>query len=108
VVQILIELHHEAGPHPLAPSRKNYREAARELAAVLKPRLAGEVRFDAGSRVAYAIDHSIYRAVPIGVIIPRNAEDVIPTVEACRRGVCRSYRAAAGRAFRGRPAMLPW
>ncbi len=75
-------------PRPLAPPRRDYRKAARELQAALKPRLAGEVRFDTGTRAAYATDHSIYRAVPVGVVIPRNVEDVIATVEACSaRGV---------------------
>ena len=73
---------------PLAPPRPDYRKEARELEAHLKPRLAGEVRFDIGSRAAYATDHSIYRAVPVGVVIPRNVDDVLATVEACRtRGV---------------------
>jgi FAD/FMN-containing dehydrogenase/Fe-S oxidoreductase len=68
---------------PLAPTRRKRAEAARELEATLKGRIAGEVRFDAGSRAAYATDHSIYRAVPVGVVIPRNIEDVIATVDAC-------------------------
>jgi FAD/FMN-containing dehydrogenase/Fe-S oxidoreductase len=70
--------------HRLGPPRKDYRASARELEAALKPRLAGEVRFDTGSRAAYATDHSIYRAVPVGVVIPRHVADVIATVEACR------------------------
>ncbi|HTJ89276.1 MAG TPA: FAD-binding and (Fe-S)-binding domain-containing protein [Acidocella sp.] len=60
-------------------------EAARELSAALKGRITGEVRFDGGSRALYATDHSIYRQVPIGVVIPRSEEDVIATVEACRQ-----------------------
>jgi FAD/FMN-containing dehydrogenase len=64
------------------------RDAARDLADALKRRIAGEVRFDRASRAAYATDLSIYRQVPIGVVIPRNAEDVEATLEACRaRGV---------------------
>ncbi|HSU05804.1 MAG TPA: FAD-linked oxidase C-terminal domain-containing protein, partial [Acetobacteraceae bacterium] len=75
-------------PRPLAPPPKQYREAARELEAALKPQLGGEVRFDVGSRAAYSTDHSIYRAVPVGVIIPRDVQDVIATVAACHaRGV---------------------
>jgi len=71
-----------------APFRPTYHEAARELEAALKPLLAGEVRFDVGSRAAYSTDHSIYRAVPVGVVIPRDADDVITTVAACHaRGV---------------------
>ena len=67
---------------------RRYDEAARELASALRAKIAGEVRFDGGSRALYATDHSIYRQVPIGVVIPRCDEDVIETVAACRaRGV---------------------
>src|SRR5579883_434122 len=64
------------------------KEDARDLEAALRRRVAGEVRFDAGSRALYATDLSIYRQVPIGVVVPRDADDVIATVTACReRGV---------------------
>jgi FAD/FMN-containing dehydrogenase/Fe-S oxidoreductase len=46
--------------------------------------VAGEVRFDAGSRALYANDFSLYRHVPIAVVIPRNADDVEAAVAACR------------------------
>ncbi|MBN9560180.1 MAG: FAD-binding protein [Alphaproteobacteria bacterium] len=61
------------------------RDAARAIAADLARRLRGELRFDDGSRALYAHDLSIHRQVPIGVVIPRDEEDVIATVEACRR-----------------------
>src|SRR6185437_1364809 len=61
------------------------RDAARAIAADLGRRLRGELRFDDGSRALYAHDLSIYRQVPIGVVIPRDEDDVIATVEACRR-----------------------
>ena len=51
-----------------------------ELAAAVE----GEVRFDAGSRALYATDLSIYRQVPIGVVVPRTVDDVMKTVEICR------------------------
>ncbi len=54
------------------------------LEAELKQALAGEVRFDAGARAAYASDASNYRQVPIGVVLPRSAEDVVAAVAACR------------------------
>src|SRR6185437_917019 len=70
-----------------APTRAQRREAE-GLAAELARRIAGEVRFDRGSRALYATDLSIYRQVPIGVVIPKSAEDVEATVAACRaRGV---------------------
>jgi FAD/FMN-containing dehydrogenase len=47
--------------------------------------IRGEVRFDNGSRALYATDYSIYRQVPIGVVIPRDADDIVKTVAACRR-----------------------
>ena len=58
---------------------------AADLAIVLKKRLSGELRFDAGSRALYATDLSIYRQPPIGVVIPRTIEDVTITVEECRQ-----------------------
>lgn len=55
------------------------------LADELRSTIDGEVRFDAGSRALYATDGSIYRQVPIGVVIPRTIDDVIATVALCRR-----------------------
>ena len=57
---------------------------AEALAARLRDRITGEVRFDDGSRALYATDASNYRQVPIGVVIPRNVADVVATVEAAR------------------------
>jgi FAD/FMN-containing dehydrogenase len=51
----------------------------------LKRNLKGEVRFDVGSRALYATDGSNYRQVPIGVVIPKDAEDVQETVAACHK-----------------------
>ena len=58
---------------------------AQALAAELKGKIQGEVRFDDGSRALYATDGSNYRQVPIGVVIPKSVDDVIATVAACRR-----------------------
>jgi FAD/FMN-containing dehydrogenase/Fe-S oxidoreductase len=65
-----------------------YRSQAVDAAALenaLRQAVAGEVRFDAGSRALYATDGSNYRQVPIGVVIPRTKQDVIETVAACRK-----------------------
>src|SRR5690606_520054 len=59
-------------------------DKAQRLAATLAARIAGEVRFDDGSRALYATDGSNYRQVPIGVVIPKTVEDVIATVRICR------------------------
>ena len=42
------------------------------------------MRFDPGARAAYASDASNYRQVPIGVVLPRSAEDIVAAVAACR------------------------
>ena len=55
------------------------------LAQSLQQTLRGEVYFDDGTRALYATDASNYRQVPIGVVVPRDAEDVVATVSACRR-----------------------
>src|SRR5881392_1419925 len=57
---------------------------AEALASELRRRIRGEVRFDAGSRALYATDASNYRQVPIGVVIPRDTDDVMITVEIAR------------------------
>src|SRR6266571_1391728 len=54
------------------------------LAAKLRAQVHGEVRFDEGSRALYATDSSNYRQVPIGVVIPRDMDDVTNAVAACR------------------------
>lgn len=71
-------------PAASAPVRRRRREAAADLAEALAARLAGEVRFDRASRALYATDLSIYRQVPIGVVIPKDVADVEAAVEACR------------------------
>src|SRR6202046_1248143 len=53
------------------------------LKRALERAVAGEVRFDAGTRAMYANDFSIYRAVPIGVVVPQGPEDVIAAVALC-------------------------
>ncbi|MGH4030106.1 FAD-binding and (Fe-S)-binding domain-containing protein [Actinomycetota bacterium Odt1-20B] len=55
------------------------------LARALRNRVDGEVRFDAGTRGAYATDASNYRRVPIGVVEPRTVEDGAAAVAVCAR-----------------------
>ena len=56
-------------------------ELERELTRIVR----GEVRFDRGSRALYATDGSNYRQIPIGLVIPRDPEDVIAAVATCRK-----------------------
>ena len=55
------------------------------LAAELRERVDGEVRFDPGSRAAYSTDASNYRQVPIGVVVPRTTEAAVEAIAVCRR-----------------------
>ena len=59
--------------------------AAVELERELARTVRGEVRFDRGSRALYATDASNYRQVPIGLVIPKDADDVMATLAACRQ-----------------------
>lgn len=54
------------------------------LAAELDRRIAGEVRFDPGSRAAYSTDASNYRQVPIGVVVPHTPDDAVEAIAVCR------------------------
>src|SRR5579883_122077 len=56
-----------------------------QLERALRQALRGEVAFDGGTRALYATDASNYRQPPIGVVLPRDADDVIAAVEVCRR-----------------------
>jgi FAD/FMN-containing dehydrogenase/Fe-S oxidoreductase len=55
--------------------------AAPRLERTLKQRVRGEVRFDAKSRLLYSTDASLYQILPVGVVLPRDAEDVQRSVE---------------------------
>jgi len=54
------------------------------LERALRSAVRGEVRFDDGSRALYSTDASNYRQIPLGVVIPLDADDVVATVAACR------------------------
>src|SRR6266446_1943991 len=74
---------------PLPPSSHakavNTFGPAKELELELGRVLRGEIRFDAGARAMYASDGSNYRQAPIGVVLPRDNDDVIAAMTACRK-----------------------
>jgi FAD/FMN-containing dehydrogenase/Fe-S oxidoreductase len=55
----------------------------RELESDLRAALRGEVLFTPGDRALYATDSSNYRQVPIGVVVPRDVDDLVAAVEIC-------------------------
>ena len=54
------------------------------LEVKLRRHVRGDVCFDQGSRALYATDGSNYRQVPIGVVLPRDAGDVLATLSLAR------------------------
>jgi FAD/FMN-containing dehydrogenase/Fe-S oxidoreductase len=72
-------------PAPQADARQVDAEALRrELAQAIE----GEVRFDTISRALYSTDASVYQIQPLGVVVAKNREDILRTVEICRRFRC--------------------
>jgi FAD/FMN-containing dehydrogenase/Fe-S oxidoreductase len=69
----------------LAHASKTVQVDAASLAGALRAEIRGEVRFDRGTRALYATDGSNYRQVPIGVVLPRNSDDVLAAVALCRQ-----------------------
>jgi FAD/FMN-containing dehydrogenase/Fe-S oxidoreductase len=79
-----------------APAPKSSLAAAAGLAEALRSRIRGGsrdgshdgsheiIRFDPAARALYATDGSNYRQVPIGVVVPRDADDVLATISTCR------------------------
>ncbi len=56
-----------------------------DLIHALTQAIAGEVRFDPYSKVLYSTDASLYQIEPLGVVIPRTADDVQATLEIAAR-----------------------
>jgi FAD/FMN-containing dehydrogenase/Fe-S oxidoreductase len=71
-------------PRPDAVAASALGIDARRLELALRERVHGEVRFTAGDRALYSTDASNYRQIPIGVVLPRDADDVVNTVAVCR------------------------
>ncbi len=78
---------HEPPPTPPRPDAVHGNRLGVDidgLSAALRRRVRGEVRFTDGDRALYSTDASNYRQIPIGVVLPRDAADVVATVAVCR------------------------
>ena len=73
----------------LAQASKSSQVDAAGLEAALRAQIRGgspgDIRFDAGARALYSTDGSNYRQVPIGIVLPRDVDDVLTTVALCRQ-----------------------
>jgi FAD/FMN-containing dehydrogenase/Fe-S oxidoreductase len=56
-----------------------------DLERELRKAIGGDVRFDAGSRLLYSTDASMYQMEPVGVVIPRDVDDVRAAIETAAR-----------------------
>ncbi len=76
----------QARPDSARPSPiTTHQSASAGLAEELRRTIRGEVRFDSGSRALYAADGSNYREVPIGIVLPRDVEDITQTILTANR-----------------------
>ena len=64
-----------------APIESQYENVAAEL----RKRLEGEVKFDRYTLLLYSTDASIYQIEPIGVVVPRHKGDVQAAIEIANR-----------------------
>ncbi len=59
--------------------------AVNDLERELRSVIRGDVRFDAASKLLYSTDASMYQMEPVGVVIPRDADDVQAAHELVRK-----------------------
>src|SRR3954452_23131746 len=64
--------------------RSQFAVTASTLQRDFEREIAGEVRFDGVSRALYSTDASVYQIEPLGVVVPRTADDVVRTVNIAR------------------------
>ncbi|HYT94551.1 MAG TPA: FAD-linked oxidase C-terminal domain-containing protein, partial [Gemmataceae bacterium] len=54
------------------------------LRDALAERFQGEMRFDRLGRALYSTDASVYQIVPLGVLLPKTADDIALALDVCR------------------------
>lgn len=64
---------------------RNGNKPSTDLEAALAAAISGEVKFDAYTRHLFSTDASMYAIEPIGVVFPRDADDVVAAVETAAR-----------------------
>ncbi|MFF0449701.1 FAD-binding and (Fe-S)-binding domain-containing protein [Streptomyces sp. NPDC004609] len=74
----------QGGSVPRDPSDPPVRGGAGPLERELAAHVRGEVDFSATARALTTMDASNYRRVPVGVVAPRDADDVAAALEVCR------------------------
>ena len=72
-----------------------------QLRKDLEKSIKGEIRFADGDRGMYASDASNYRIVPLGVVLPQDADDVEKAVAICREAGAPIHARGGGTAIPG-------
>jgi FAD/FMN-containing dehydrogenase/Fe-S oxidoreductase len=67
------------------PGGDEYNGAVNDLEHELRRVVRGSVRFDPASRLLYSTDASMYQVEPIGIVTPRDPEDVMAAFDVARR-----------------------
>lgn len=93
-------------PREIEPAERAQARRMKSLWLQLEATIRGEVRFDDAWRAIYSTDASNYRYIPLGVVVPRDAADVMEAVRTARQlGVPITHRGAgtslAGQATNG-------
>jgi FAD/FMN-containing dehydrogenase/Fe-S oxidoreductase len=71
----------EALPATTDGKQERLEDVRRRIAAALRGRVRGEVRFADVDRALYATDASPYEITPLGVVLPKNADDIRVVLE---------------------------
>ena len=88
-------------------NRSTVSEADRErLEKLLRRKFSGDVEFGSGTRAAYASDSSNYRQIPLGVVFPRNEDDVAWALGQVRERFGHLPACLVGHSLGGRAALL--
>ena len=56
---------------------------SKELKTIIEREIAGEIKIDDASRVIYSTDASIYQQEPLGVVFPKDSEDINALISIC-------------------------
>jgi FAD/FMN-containing dehydrogenase/Fe-S oxidoreductase len=85
-----------------AVDRSDVDEAGRlSLAEALRSVVRGDVLFDGATRAVYATDSSNYRQVPLGVVCPRDHDDVVQVLRICAEYAAPVLARGAGTSLAG-------
>src|SRR6476646_4836403 len=72
-----------------------------DLEQAMRAAVRGTVAFDAGARALVTMDASNYRRVPLGVVAPRDADDIVAALAVCRAHEVPVVRRGGGTSIAG-------